>query len=146
MSITQPTLAGRCEYTCITIPAIKGINSRIKGASLHKEPRTGNCINGLINKRIHRDVTVTQVREKMFAGKKCEDGSTKKLPALSKKDKAIAYKIKQVGKKRKFCVIRIKFPQVFVENKGLEETLSAGLHRNIGLLKRDDSNSPISNF
>ena len=144
---SHPVSAGKCAYSCTNIPAIRGGNNRVNGADFQKNTGEDNCITGLNVKRIHRDVTVSQVQQIISAGKNSEEVPIKKLPTLSKKDKAIAPKIKQVEKKGNSVLSELKFPQVFVKNKGLEEILSAGLHRNIGLLKRDDSNSPclISN-
>jgi hypothetical protein len=142
-SVSHPARAGKCAYSCTNIPAINGGNNRVNGAVFQKNTGEDDCITGVNVKRIHRYVTVTQVLQIMCAGKNGEEVSVKKLPTLSKKDKAIAPKIKQVEKKGNSVLSELKFPQVFVENKGLEEILSAGLHRNIGLLKRDDSNSPI---
>lgn len=46
----------------------------------------------------------------------------------------------------RFGKIRIKFPQVICVNKGLEEICRLAFTGVLDFEKRDDSNSPVSNF
>lgn len=55
-------------------------------------------------------------------------------------NKVVAVLLNQVRK------IRIKFPQVICVNKGLEEICRLAFTGVLDFEKRDDSNSPISNF
>ena len=55
-------------------------------------------------------------------------------------NKVVAVLLIKLGK------IRIKFPQVICVNKGLEEICRLAFTGVLDFEKRDDSNSPVSNF
>jgi len=82
------------------------------------------------------------VKITVWVGENKAGNQKENYPLYQKKDKANGEKDKAGSLRRLFCVIRIKFPQVdLLKTKALRKSVG-GLHRSIGSLKRDDSNSP----
>mgnify|MGYP007124444088 CR=1 FL=1 len=120
ISKTQPMMALVCPCHCIMIPARNGMSKRTNGASFQMNNDVENvCISERIfslpyaSTGIFRaDCCVVQIKQ----------GKNKTTYSILQRTRLMANKIKQVvmGKELGWLQKK-KFPQVFVENKGLEE-------------------------
>jgi hypothetical protein len=124
---------------------MNGISNRTKGASFQEGENIGCCITGYVMGITRKMCSNRKQVTRKTAGGLGENKAgmkEKNYPLYQKKDKANGEKDKAGSLIRKFCVIRIKFPQEdLLETKALRKSVG-GLHRSIGFLKRDDSNSP----
>ena len=106
----HPVMGELCPYHWISIPARNGTSTRTNGASFQNNIEECICISELFN-------TVPYAS----TGIRGEDKKT--THSILKRTRLTAKKIKQVvsGKDPEMGLGQKKFPQVFVENKGLEE-------------------------
>lgn len=112
ISMLRATMPGTCPYHWIMIPAVKGITSRTNGNARH----AGAGINVCIDVK-HDAVTC----KRTAAGRKKRYGAAAQTyPFYLEKDKDRSVRLKALMEST-FRYGQKKFPQVFVENKGLEE-------------------------
>ena len=119
ISKTQPVKAEVCPYHCITIPARNGTIRRINGASFQNNTVVNVCISDRFMSIPHAP---TGIRGADMRVVQVERGKNKTTRSNLKRTRLMAKKLKQVDSGKELCSSqKKKFPQVFVENKGLEE-------------------------
>jgi hypothetical protein len=116
----HPVKAVVCPYHWIIIPARNGTSRRAKGASFQNSNVENVCISERFTALPYASTGIC--RADMFCVVHEEQGKNKTTHSILKRTRLMANKIKQVvsGKELGWCQKK-KFPQVFVENKGLEE-------------------------
>ena len=119
-SNTQPVKAMVCPYHWIIIPARNGTSRRIKGASFQNNNVENVCISDRFTTLPYASTEIC--RADMVCVVQVDQGKNKTTHSIFKRTRLMAKKIKQVvSGKELWWLEKKKFPQVFVENKGLEE-------------------------
>ena len=121
ISSTQPVKDVVCPYHCITIPARNGTSRRTNGASFQNNKVENVCISERFTALSYASTMICRadicvVHEPEVRGK------NKTTRSNLKRTRLMAKKLKQVDSGKELGWLqKKKFPQVFVENKGLEE-------------------------
>ena len=119
ISKPQPVKALVCPYHWIHIPARNGTSRRTKGASFQNNTVVNVCIRERFMAIPHASTGICRAAICVVQVERCKNKTTR---SILKRTRLMANKIKQVVSGKELGWLqKKKFPQVFVENKGLEE-------------------------
>ena len=110
ISRPHPVMGELCPYHWINTPARNGMSTRTNGASFQNNIEVCVCISELFNSVPYASTGI------LGEDKKTTHSNLKRTRLTTKKVKQVVS-----GKDLEMGLGQKKFPQVFVENKGLEE-------------------------
>ena len=115
----QPVKAVVCPYHWINIPATNGTSRRMNGASFQNKIALSVCIRELFTMNSYASTGIFRAEGYVVQE---NGGKNKTTRSNLKRKRQMANKLKQAVCEKELGIRgKKKFPQVFVENKGLEE-------------------------